>query len=319
MDTRSYDFSDAKKSLGRVALAMVAIVILSLAASLIIVYILERCPPLYNFFKNNELAAWILNMVPLYGCAIPPALLILKKVPKGKLFRRPLEGSHFLEAIPICIFMMYAGSIIGKIMSALISGGTAVNPVETYLEDYSILTFISVVILPPLVEEYVFRKTLIDHTVPYGEKWAVLLSAVTFGLIHQNFFQFFYAFGIGLVLGYIYVRTGRLRYTVILHGLLNFMGGFLAPWLAKFSALQEAENFGIKEYLLLQLVAMYSVTTLGLMIFGLIRFIIRCKWILWIPREKELPYGCGFKAVFLNPYMILFTLLSLGMSVYALF
>ena len=80
-----------------------------------------------------------------------------------------------------------------------------------------------------LVEEYVFRKQLIDRMGIYGGKTAVLLSALLFGLYHGNFSQFFYAFGLGLAFGYIYLNTGRLRCSVIAHMCINFMGSVFAP------------------------------------------------------------------------------------------
>ena len=37
-------------------------------------------------------------------------------------------------------------------------------------------------------------------------------------------FQFFYAFFVGILFAYVYVRTGRLRYPVLIHGIINFFG-----------------------------------------------------------------------------------------------
>ena len=93
---------------------------------------------------------------------------------------------------------------------------------------YSILVM---VILAPVLEEYIFRKLLIDRLSKYGELTAMLFSATVFGLFHMNFFQFFYAFGLGLLFAYIYTRTRNLLYPVLLHMIINFQGSVLAPWL----------------------------------------------------------------------------------------
>ena len=45
-----------------------------------------------------------------------------------------------------------------------------------------------------------------------------------FGLFHGNFGQFFYAFAVGSVFAYVALRTGGIRYTVVLHFLVNFFG-----------------------------------------------------------------------------------------------
>ena len=68
-------------------------------------------------------------------------------------------------------------------------------------------TLFFLVIVGPIFEEWLFRKQLIDHTRKYGEKTAILLSGLAFGLFHMNLFQFFYAFLLGLMFGYVYTRT----------------------------------------------------------------------------------------------------------------
>lgn len=54
-----------------------------------------------------------------------------------------------------------------------------------------------------------------------------------FGAFHLNLYQFFYAFFLGAVFGYIYVKTGRLRYTIALHATVNFLGGVAVPALLR--------------------------------------------------------------------------------------
>ena len=51
-----------------------------------------------------------------------------------------------------------------------------------------------------------------------------------FALFHLNLFQFFYAFGLGLMFGYVYMRTSQLRYSIVMHMIINFNGSVLAPW-----------------------------------------------------------------------------------------
>ena len=49
--------------------------------------------------------------------------------------------------------------------------------------------------------------------------------------ITNPFFQFFYAFGLGCLFGLVYVKTGKLIYTVLYHMAINLLGGVLAPWI----------------------------------------------------------------------------------------
>ena len=57
-----------------------------------------------------------------------------------------------------------------------------------------IVTFLYMVICAPILEEYIFRKLIVDRTVKYGQGVAVVLSGLMFGLFHGNLNQFAYAF-----------------------------------------------------------------------------------------------------------------------------
>jgi hypothetical protein len=78
-----------------------------------------------------------------------------------------------------------------------------------------------------------FRKLLIDRTRGYGDTIAILLSGLLFGLFHGNLFQFFYAFLVGMVLAYVYTRTGRYLPCVAMHAAINFMGSVVTPLLSR--------------------------------------------------------------------------------------
>ena len=69
-----------------------------------------------------------------------------------------------------------------------------------------------------------------------------------FGLLHGNLEQLFYAILIGLVLGYVYCSTGKIRYTIAIHMGFNALAGVFPSWLLthidleKFSALKSTEE-----------------------------------------------------------------------------
>ena len=73
----------------------------------------------------------------------------------------------------------------------------------------------------PVFEELIFRKFLIDRLLPFGEKAAVIFTALLFGMAHMNAGQFFLAFLLGLLLALVYIRTGNILYTMALHFMIN--------------------------------------------------------------------------------------------------
>ena len=73
----------------------------------------------------------------------------------------------------------------------------------------------------PALEEAAFRGLLLRRLRPYGERFALVASALCFGLFHGNLNQFFYAFLLGLVLAELALSTGCLWQAVLLHALVN--------------------------------------------------------------------------------------------------
>ena len=95
------------------------------------------------------------------------------------------------------------------------------NPIFSSESRMMIFFNIYAVLGAPVMEELAFRKLLLDAAHPYGEIPAIFLSALLFGLMHGNAAQFLLAFSLGLMLAAVYMRTGRVIYTILMHFLIN--------------------------------------------------------------------------------------------------
>lgn len=176
---------------------------------------------------------WLINFLPLYIAAVPLIILLTKKIPAFPPQKKSLAKKYYLIIPVICIFMLYAGSITSNVVISLITKLFHIVP-DAPVDDFTVntpvlLRFIYMVIMAPLVEEFLFRKILIDRLHIYGGALSVFISAMMFGLFHGNFSQMFYAFTLGLVFGAVYLKTGKLHYTIILHMMINFLGGIIGP------------------------------------------------------------------------------------------
>ena len=78
-----------------------------------------------------------------------------------------------------------------------------------------------VAVLPAFAEEFAFRGVVLGLLRPYGQTFAVVGSALVFGIMHGNIQQIPFAFAGGLVFGFVAVRTGSLWPTVLMHFLNN--------------------------------------------------------------------------------------------------
>nr|WP_296960192.1 CPBP family intramembrane glutamic endopeptidase [uncultured Mediterraneibacter sp.] len=92
--------------------------------------------------------------------------------------------------------------------------------------EYSVTWLIGTLILPPLVEEMIFRGMIMGYIQRAGAGFVVanLVQAVLFGVFHQNLVQGIYTALFGLVLGYVADRYGTLFASMFLHMTFNFFG-----------------------------------------------------------------------------------------------
>ena len=84
-----------------------------------------------------------------------------------------------------------------------------------------VLAMLTTAVVPAFVEELLFRGVILNNLMPYGRDTAVVLSALTFGLMHQNAGQFLYTTVTGLVLGYVFVVSGNIWAGVLIHFVNN--------------------------------------------------------------------------------------------------
>ena len=248
---------------------------------------------------------WLETFLPLYGVAVPLCLWIMSRTPASRPESRPLGTGGVLKVVPVCVFVMYAGNLLGTginlLLEQMVGGGR--NPVMSYAMDEALLPkILFLVILAPLAEETVFRRFFIDRARPYGEKLAVVTSALAFGLFHGNFAQFFYAFGLGLVFGYVYVRTGRLRCSVLLHMFINLIGGVVSVM-----ALEQ----GTESPAFLA----YTAAMVALALIGMVLLVKELPRLRFDDAPSELPRGERFKTVYGNAGMALMVLGCLVMFV----
>ena len=326
-----FDLKRAKRSFSRIGLSLFIIFIAASALQALF----SALPPLIwgedNFLSTSSWGLWIITFVPMYAIAFPLGILMLRKLPVSAPAPNKLGAKRFLGFIPLCFFLMYAGSLVGNFLSSFFSGGTAENAILEYAMDDNPIKLLVIVILAPLFEELIFRKQLIDRCVVYGEKSAVIFSGVCFGLFHGNLFQFFYAFLLGCVFAYIYVRSGKMRYTAILHIIINFVGSVIAPWfianldLEAISALdpigapEAAMTIIMENALGLALYMLFMLFVMVMFFWGLALFINRIKKTRWEAVPSPLPQGTAFKTAYLNLGMILFALLCIVTTVMMLF
>ncbi|SHO49486.1 CPBP family intramembrane glutamic endopeptidase [Anaerocolumna xylanovorans] len=84
-----------------------------------------------------------------------------------------------------------------------------------------IIGLIMVGLVPCIMEESVYRGVLFQGYRTTSTLKGILLSGLLFGLIHQNFNQFSYAFVMGVIFAFVIEATGSILSTMIIHFIIN--------------------------------------------------------------------------------------------------
>lgn len=230
----SPNVKEAKKSYAKIGIAASVMIALMVGVPYIVYWLVGEYAQ--NIF-NEVWFPWAAAVAPLYLVAVPAFLLITKKLPKALPEKNPLKPRNWFNIIAVSAACLYGGSLVSNFLMQLVGGFTGKVPengvTEMLMNSDVLVNLVIVGLLAPVIEELVFRKVLLDRTRIYGEKTAIFFSALAFALFHGNFYQFFYAFGLGLILAYIYMRTGKIRNTIFLHMGINLTTGVLMSWLAK--------------------------------------------------------------------------------------
>lgn len=287
------DLKSGKRVYSRTGFAM----LLFMSVTVVIQYAFAL---LFGEGLQNEWLRYMFAVLPQYLIAMPLVVLLLRNTPSMPVAGKKLRIGQFLIIVMICFAIMYAGNLIGLLVNGLIEALTQ-NDMSNLLEQIVMgssiwVNLMFVVVLAPVAEELFFRKLLIPKLLVYGEKPAVIMSGLIFGLIHGNLLQFFYAFGLGLAFGYIFMKTGKVIYTIILHMFINFFGSVVSV------AVIDAG---------LLVTSFYGLVTICLVVTGVVLFfvfkkrIVMTKGLLGIPKGK--------RAVYLNAGTMLFYLISAGL------
>lgn len=261
---------------------------------------------------------FILNDVLLYGLGGLICWLILRILPKKKLICNRMTAARWFRFFCIAELFMLVGSLIGTPLNSALSRGStneqeAMN--QLLSETNVVVVFVVLSLVAPIMEELIFRKLMIDRLIVFGDAAAICFSALIFALAHQTFYQFFYAFLVGIILGYVYIRTGNVRYNMLLHVMLNFCGAVVPQLFSVFGVTSSGIKSGVPISAGTIALSAYEYLLIVIYILGLV-FLLQDIW--RRPRlcrgERSMPFALMAKAMFVNVGMPVF----IAYSVYRL-
>ena len=229
---------DTKKYFSRLGFAVFGLIVASSVVStgLFLLYsqLVKNVLPWLTAYEM--LISNIISIFSIYCIGVPIFLIISDPLPKVTPFKAKMDIKSWFGGFCIAMLFLTIGNSISSMILISIESMmniTTTNPVGEMVENSDIwTTLIFTVIIAPILEEIFFRKIVCDKLLPLGEGYAILISAAIFGLVHGNFYQFFYCLGLGLILAYMYHSTGRLLPCILLHAAINLVGSVVPTLLS---------------------------------------------------------------------------------------
>lgn len=279
---------------------------------------------------------FLLSMMPIYVIGYPLLAALSKRREAVQLKQNKMGTANFLILLMMCFGVMIVGNIIGMLVNAIIGavrGTPVVNSLDDVLTGNTLWMNILIVgICAPVFEELMFRKILVGRMVRFGEAAAVVVSGLMFGLFHGNFSQFFYAAFLGMLFAYVYVKTGKIRYPIAIHMIINLSSSLILPvaQIINDSGLESLQSMAdpveIMEFVAgnpelivaVFIFLIYEVLVYGLGIAGIILLLVKKRKFTFEKGTVTLPKGKRASVVWGNAGMIAFTIGCMVMFVIAL-
>ena len=241
-----------------------------------------------------------LNGISYYVCAFPVFVFFMSTIKsKKEVEKRKLGVGKFLAYFFICFAAINLSNYVTVLFHTIIHATTGIelgSVLDDVLNKPDVIIVVTTVILAPIFEELTFRYLALNKLRRFGDKTAIIFTAVLFGLFHMNFEQGIYATAIGLVLGYVACKTGRIRYTILLHAMINFTSGILP-------LLVDELNSPIGTLV-------YTIGYFAFILIGIILFILMVSKVKLDAGTEPLPNPV--KTAILNPGMLVFLVVCVG-------
>ena len=277
------------------------------------------------FLQDNQMVYLLVDYACIYGIGFLVYWLIIKWLPHSLPGDKAFSFKELFRYFCIAYALAICSNIVGTAISLIAGNQTNITAkIAELVDGGGVATWFIMILVAPAVEELIFRKFIIDRTKKYGEKYAIVFSAVCFGLFHMNLQQFIYAASIGMVFAFIYSRSGRIHYTMIMHSIINAIG-YLVVLIAgpalesmqdlNLSSLMEGDTSGFGSLNPGSLILLWIVEQAILVVIalGIVFFIREVRKVRFDYSSPEcLPKGKVFTTIYLNVGVILFVLICLA-------
>lgn len=207
--------SDAKDDMVRAGIFFLLLLIFQIPLSILLGKVHELFP---------NVSVYLLSILMTQGYLLFGALIFLLCV--GKKFTRDLHLQKYkISSFFLSLLVLITASPMATFLN-LVSQLFSKNEISTAILDISenIPVWLGIVVigfLPGFIEETIYRGIVYQAFRKRSIMTGIVISALSFGLMHMNFNQIMYAIYLGVVFALLVEATGSLASSMVLHMIFN--------------------------------------------------------------------------------------------------
>jgi hypothetical protein len=174
------------------------------------------------------------------GALVVFVTIVILGIIMREYLKKPLDyiGEEIkIKNVLFFTLLIISLNLIGSYISTIFSNYTSINnayliPIGVVVDRfdfYSPIYMLLVLLIFPIIEEFLFRKALLNLLKRYGFRFAVIVSSMIFAFAHNNIFQILAAFLIAVVLCIITLQYNSIKPAILAHIINNVF--FYTPFI----------------------------------------------------------------------------------------
>jgi membrane protease YdiL (CAAX protease family) len=229
----------------------------------------------------------------------------------GKAYEKPKNVWLLIAALPLgfglCMLSDQLTSVVMWLSENILHFSLTSPDLAPQVYDAPTIAILvlQIAISPALLEEFAFRGVMMQSLRRYGDKFAIVATALVFALFHGNVVQMLFAFPVGLVLGYFAVSTGSIWTSVLIHFANNLNSVLLLTYSAN------AGEAAYQSIATIELIASLVLGVLALVIYAVLpgkqKLAPRPEW---VPKKGRMGSFLGSPAMVVLIILMIFSTIS---------
>lgn len=179
--------------------------------------------PAYSLDSMNMLLVYVVSFIPVAFFIWRRSVTFKERGEAPVPLNAPKFGRlNSFAAIALVAVLTFCVIVLMEPLERLIPESDALKQIFYILRQHPVNTALSLCIAAPVLEEIVCRGYMMRGMLQYIKPWqAIVISAFLFAVIHGNLAQGVTAFILGILLGWVYYRTGSLLLSMMIHFIVN--------------------------------------------------------------------------------------------------